>query len=141
MLVRISSCIRDGYIWTQQKMCLAFRKVKLLQIFNCKYLYFKAMVFVLLKGKKLQLQYLITKLTYSLRNRVLLLLGVFATVKGWHFVIVVLQNNVSTFLAFKISMYIEGSGRYSRAQVFWERCYKCQIRQYGCLRYMISQSM
>lgn len=55
MLVCISSCIGDGYTWTQQKLCLAFRKVKILWMFNCKYLYFKAMVFVLLKGKKLQL--------------------------------------------------------------------------------------
>lgn len=109
-------------------------------MFNYKYLYFKVMFFVLLKGKKLQLQYLITKLTYSVRNSIVFL-GVFATVKGWHFVIVVLQNNVSTFLAFEISMYIEESGWYSRAQVFWERCYKCQIRQYVCVRYMISQSM
>lgn len=55
MLVCISPYIGEGCIWTQQKMCLALRKVKLLWISNCKYLDFKAMVFVLLKGKKLQL--------------------------------------------------------------------------------------
>lgn len=55
MLVCISPYIGEGCIWTQQKMSLALRKVKLLWISNCKYLDFKAMVFVLLKGKKLQL--------------------------------------------------------------------------------------